>query len=117
MTITFPRATLPAAVAALFLLGGCTGHDLVANAARPGKYRLYNCDQLNKRGVELVKREAELQGLIDKARQGPGGEIAIALAYMNEFNTVQGELREIDITGTDKNCQLKYRTISDGAVR
>ncbi len=112
-----PNLTIALLLAAAMLPGACTSHDLVANTSRPGKFRLYNCEQLNTRGGELVKREAELQGLIDKARQGAGGEIAVALAYMNEFNTVQGDLREIDITGTDKGCQLKYRTVSDGALR
>jgi hypothetical protein len=99
------------------LMVGCTSHDLVTSATRPGKFRLYNCDQLDKRGAELSKRERELSSLIQRAAQGPGGEFAIAIAYRNEHNIVQGDLREIELTGAEKNCVLKYRTVSEQAVR
>jgi hypothetical protein len=108
---------LLAGLAAAIALAGCTSHDLVASATRPGKYRLYSCEQLNKRGTELVKRERELEGLIKKAGQSPGGELVAAVAYRNEYNTAQGDLREIEKDGAEKKCVLKYRTVSDRVVR
>jgi hypothetical protein len=99
------------------LLAGCAGHEVVATATRPGKFRLFNCDQLDKRGAETLKRERELAGLMQKARQGPGGEVAIALAYQNEYNIALGDLREIDLTAAERNCALKYRTVSERAVQ
>ena len=104
-------------LAALIAFGGCTSHDLVTNASRPGKYRLYSCEDLDKRGVELSKRERELAGLMQKAAQGAGGELVIAIAYQNEHNIVRGELREIELAGAERNCVLKYRTVSEQAVR
>lgn len=103
-------------LAFLALLAGCTSHDMVTTASRPGKFRLHNCEQLDKKGTELLKRERELDGLMQKARQGPGGEVAIAIAYQNEYNIVQGDLREIELTGTERNCALKFRTVSERAV-
>ena len=105
------------ALAALSAMAGCTGHDIVANASRPGKFRLYNCDQLDKRGAEVLKRERELAVLMDKARQGAGGEIAIAIAYQNEYNIALGDLREIELTAAERNCALKFRTVSERAVQ
>ncbi|MFZ5689644.1 MAG: hypothetical protein ACOY5F_00170 [Pseudomonadota bacterium] len=97
--------------------GGCAGHDIEAVASRPGKFRLYDCALLDKRGGELLKREQELADLMQKARQSAGGELAVAIAYQNEYNTVKGDLREIELTGADRKCALKYRTASDRAVR
>ena len=111
--VLFRSAGLAAAIA----LAGCTSHDIVASATRPGKYRLYNCEQLNKRGSELVKRERELEALMQKATQAPGGELAVAIAYRNEYNIAQGDLREVEIEGAEKKCVLKYRTVSERAVR
>ncbi len=49
--------------------------------------------------------------LIQKARQGgAGGEVAIALAYQTEYTTVLGDLREVELSGAERNCVLKYKT-------
>jgi hypothetical protein len=64
-----------------------------------------------------VKRESELKELIDKAAQGPGGELAIALAYRNEYLTTKGNLRELEAAAVEKNCQITWRTESERAVR
>jgi hypothetical protein len=104
-------------LAALLAVTGCTSTEMVNTASNPGKFRLYNCDQLNVRGTAVLKRERELNGLIQKAREGAGGEVAIAIAYQNEYNIALGDLREIEITAADRNCVLKFRTVSEGVVR
>jgi hypothetical protein len=109
-----PAVWLIALTAALC---GCAGHDIEAVASRPGKFRQYDCALLDQRGSELLKREQELTDLMQRARQSAGGELAVAIAYQNEYNTVKGDLREIEMTGADRKCALKYRTASDRAVR
>jgi hypothetical protein len=104
-------------LAAAGILSGCAGHEVAATATRPGKFRLFSCDQLDKRGAEVLKRERELSSLMQKARQGPGGEVAIALAYQNEYNIALGDLREIELTAAERNCALKFRTVSERAVQ
>jgi hypothetical protein len=94
----------------LGLLAGCAGQEVVNTIARPGKYRLYNCDQLDRRGAEVLKRERELAGLMEKAKQGAGGELAVAIAYQNEYNIALGDLREIELMAAERNCELKFRT-------
>lgn len=105
-----------AGLAAAIVLSGCAGHEVVATVTRPGKFRLYNCDQLDKRGAEVLKRERELADLMQRARQAPGGEVAIAIAYQNEYNIALGDLREIELTAAERNCALKYRSVSERAV-
>ncbi len=101
----------------LALLCGCTSHDIVTTAARPGKFASYNCDQLNRQGLELVARERELQELMRRAEQGPGGALASTLAYKTDYAMVQGDLREIEISAVDKKCPITHRAVSEGVVR
>lgn len=97
-------------------LAACAGSEGVS-LSRPGKFNLYNCALLNEQGANLVKRERDLQGLMQKAAQGPGGEIASTLAYRSEYNITQGDLREIERVGAEKKCVLKHRSVSDQVVR
>lgn len=104
-------------MASPFLLGACASQEYGISSSRPGKYNLYNCDQLNRRGAEAVKREQELKALMQKAVQGPGGEVAIAIAYRSEYNVAQGDLLEIERVGAEKKCVMKHRAVSDQTVR
>ena len=106
-----------AAVCLAVLLGGCSSHDMVNTVSRPGKFRTLSCEELTKKGLEVVKREKELREQIEKAKKGPGGEVAIALAYQNEYNMALGDLQEVELTGADKKCVLRHRPLSDQAVR
>lgn len=105
------------ALAAIVVTSGCAGHDFEESASRPGKFRLYDCASLDKQGAELLKRERELDNLMQKARQSPGGEIAIAAAYQSEYNTVRGDIQAIETTGAERRCVLKFRTVSERAIR
>lgn len=104
-------------IAPAVALSACAGHDFETTASRPGKFRQYDCALLDQRGGELLKREQELTDLMQRARQSAGGELAAAIAYQNEYNSVKGDLREIELTGADRKCVLKYRTASERAVR
>ncbi len=106
-----------AVVGLAVLVGSCNSYDFVNSVARPGKFRTLSCEELTKKGLEVVKREKELRTQIEKARQGPGGEVAIALAYQNEYNMTLGDLQEVETTGAEKKCVLRHRAISDQAVR
>ncbi len=106
-----------AASAIAVMLAGCAGHEVVNTVARPGKFRLFSCDQLDKRGAEVLKRERELAALMERARQGAGGELAVAIAYQNEHNIALGDLREIELTAAERECVLKFRTVSERAVQ
>lgn len=111
------RAHWLAALALAGILAGCSNAELSDSLVRPGRYDYYNCDQLALTGKDRAKREAELRGLMQKAAQGPGGEVAIALAYRTEYLTVQGELKELETAAAVKKCNMPWRSISEQAVR
>ena len=64
----FSRSVLAAAgLCAAFGLAACAGAGTEGvSFSRPGKYNLYNCALLNETGTTLVKREQELEGLMQK---------------------------------------------------
>lgn len=98
-------------------LAGCTSDQISSTMVKPGKFSIYNCDQIATTGRARAARERELKDLMDKAAQGAGGELAIALAYRNEYLSVQGELRELEAAAADKNCSIPWRTASERAVQ
>ncbi len=102
--------------AAIAGLAACAGSGTEA-LSRPGKFNLYNCALLDDAGDRLVKREQELDRLMQKAAQGPGGEVASAIAYRSEYNLTRGDLREIERVGAEKKCVFKHRSVSDQVVR
>jgi hypothetical protein len=105
------------AVGLAMLASGCTSHEMVDAARRPGKYRFYSCEELTTRGLDIVRRERELREQIEKARQSQGGEFIVAVAYQAEYNQTLGDLQELEITGTEKKCKLRHRPMSDQVVR
>ena len=107
-------------VAALALAGlaaACSSAEMSDSLVRPGRYSYYSCEQIGLAGTDRSKRERELRELMDRAGRGPGGEVAIALAYRTEYLTVQGELKELDAAATEKKCGTPWRSISEQAVR
>ena len=100
-------------------LGACAMADnesLSALMVAPGKYDFYKCDQLAVQGKERTQRAQALKALMDKAAQGPGGAVANALAYRNEYLTVLGELKELENTALAKKCDMPWRTISERSM-
>ena len=86
-------------------LAGCAGtFDQQSLFAQPGKFRFLRCKDLAERGVALAKREQELNSLIDRANQGPGGSAISPMVYGPELQQVRADEREVRQTQNDKNC-------------
>jgi len=98
-------------------LCGCTSSQLSSAFVKPAKYSIYNCKQIADAGLAQASRERELKALMDKAGQGAGGQIAIAVAYRSEYLAVQGELRELEAAAVEKNCKMPWSPISERAVQ
>ena len=72
-------------------------HFLVA----PGKYILYNCQQLDVAAKTNQKRIAELEALMAKS----GSEFANAIAYKPEYLQLRGEMADMRREAADKKCK------------
>lgn len=98
-------------------LAGCANETISGLMVKPGKYANYTCEEMAMVGGGFAKRERELQALMDKAAQGAGGEVAIAIAYKSEFLSTQGHLRELEAAAVAKDCKISWRSLSEGAVQ
>jgi len=72
-------------------------HFLVA----PGKYVLFNCQQLDLAGKTNEKRMRELEGLMARS----GSNLANAIAYKPEYLQLRGEQADIQREAADKKCK------------
>jgi hypothetical protein len=50
----------------------------------PGKFTFYHCDDLARRWTDLIKREDELRGLIEKANESAAGTVIGSVAYRSD---------------------------------
>jgi len=89
--------------------GGCASQQMAEYVAKPGKFRFNSCKQLDQIGANTLNRERELAALMERARQGAGGELAVAIAYQQDYTLVLGDLHEIEQTAAERNCELKFR--------
>ena len=72
--------------------------------ADPGKYQYHTCKQLAEARKRVLDREGEFRELIDKAEKEPGGVVVGAIAYRADYVALGQELKVVDATARDKNC-------------
>jgi len=72
-------------------------HFLVA----PGKYVLFNCQQLDLAGKTNEKRMRELEALMARS----GSDFVNAVTYKPEYLQLTGELADIRREAADKKCK------------
>ncbi|HEY5607332.1 MAG TPA: hypothetical protein VIM38_03240 [Alphaproteobacteria bacterium] len=117
MTIAATRFTRPegrlvgvlAVLAVLSALGlaGCGSiSDQTAASAlvAPGKYDIYTCQDIEQRTRSTRARQLELEQLMTRAAQAPGGALVNAIAYRSESLQAQGELEQLAKSSADKRC-------------
>jgi hypothetical protein len=67
----------------------------------PGKFVLFNCQQLDRQARENERRMRELEALMAKS----GSALANAVAYRPEYLQLRGELADIRREAADKKCK------------
>lgn len=67
----------------------------------PGKYVLFNCQQLDVAAKLNQKRMAELEALMAKS----GSEFANMIAYRPEYLQLRGEMADMRREAADKKCK------------
>jgi len=97
---------LSAAFALAALLGGAVmasaDDDTISNfLVAPGKYILFNCQQLDVQAKANQRRIAELEALMAKS----GSEFANAVAYRPEYLQLRGEMTDMRREAADKKCK------------
>ena len=80
--------------------------DTIAPAfADPAKYDLYECKQIEPERERLVKRVAELQGLMAKAETGVAGSVVAEMAYRNDYIAARGQQKLAEEAWRRNKCK------------
>jgi hypothetical protein len=88
-------------------LAGCgTISDEVAGraAVSPGRYDIYPCPNIEARLKDVQMRRTELEQLMARSSQSPGGEFVNAIAYRTEYVQTSGDLEELARASSAKKC-------------
>lgn len=93
-----------ASASAAVLLTGCSMEVISTRFSDPAKYDLYECKQLVTERNELEKRESELRGLIQKARDGTAGPVVAEVAYGPDYVTAREQIAVVDEMRQRRNC-------------
>jgi hypothetical protein len=107
-----PRIAALAVLACAVTLSACSssgpqedrlGSFLVA----PGKFILYDCDQLNATAAGYAGRREVLRKAMADADKSPAGGVVNFLGYRTEYSQIEGNLAEVRREAASKNCTLK----------
>lgn len=113
------RPLAAAAVLLAFTLAGCgTLSDETAGRlmAAPGRYDVYPCPNIEQAIQATQTRRTELEQLMARSSQSPGGEFVNALAYRSEYVQKGGELKELARAANDKKCKSESQWSSGRQV-
>jgi len=106
--------TLASAALAVSLCGaGAASADddmLSRFLVAPGKFVLFNCQQLDVQAKTNQRRIAELEALMARS----GSELANAIAYRPEYLQLRGEQADIRQEAADKKCKYAPGTAGAG---
>ena len=101
----FEAATLCGLLAALLSLASCASEDAASSfLVAPGKYVLYQCDDIARATKTALARQQELERLMARASATTTGQLIGDAAYGAELASIRGQLRDLRATARDKNC-------------
>jgi hypothetical protein len=113
MIVSHLRFRVPHALAGAVLLAlgglvsGCAdmSDGMTSAFADPSKYNLYDCKQLEAERKSLASRQAELQGLMNKAQTGFAGPVVAEVAYRNEYIAARGQAKNAEEAWVLNKCR------------
>jgi hypothetical protein len=105
----------------MFALGlagcGALSDDAAGRAMMaPGRFDVYACANIEQAMLASRNRRIELEQLMARSSQSPGGEFVNALAYRTEYVQVNGELQELAKAAADKKCAAESKWSSGRQV-
>ncbi len=115
-------------LAGALALAGCAidaANDRAAERflVAPGKYTLYNCQQVAQTADKNIQRQRELEALMVRAGPSSAGQMVSTVAYRPEYLQLRGELTDLRRTAVEKKCKVLpgdergTRTTSGNAIR
>jgi hypothetical protein len=94
-------------MAAVVGLAGCASEEAASRfLVQPDRYVLYSCPEIATTAQTIAIRQRELEGLMAKAGEGAGGQLASTMAYRPEYAQLRGEMDQLRKAAADKNCRF-----------
>ncbi len=89
------------------LLSGCAVSDDTVSSflVAPGKYVLYNCDDIARTAKATQARQKELEQLMAKAGTGAGQLISDA-TYGPDYASARGEMNNLRAAAAERKCNF-----------
>jgi hypothetical protein len=84
-------------------MSGCESADMLFSV--PGNFDYFSCASIAATATATLKRQQELQELIDRAEQDTGGTLVAAAAYRTEYFKTRGDLKQLDEAARNKKCE------------
>jgi hypothetical protein len=109
-------------LAALTLLAAVAGCGSVSEQlgssiwVAPGKYTYHNCLQAQQVEAGFASRQKELEELMGRAAQGPGGQAIGTMVYRTEYQQVLGERKALAALFEEKRCGIESKRSSDRSM-
>ena len=110
------NAALAGIALASLLLAGCTGDTLGRAMVPAGGYDLYDCKQLASTEAKQRERAGELEKLMVRARQGPGGGLISSMTYEPEYEGARTKAADLRKVMTERNCPTSTPAV-ENAIR
>jgi hypothetical protein len=90
------------------LISGCAmSEDPTASLlVAPGGYILFSCDDIARTRTGVLARQKQLEELMAKAGTDAAGRIIAETTYGTEYAATRGQLRSLQATATEKNCNV-----------
>lgn len=116
--LEWPRLILCGSLLILTALtvGSCS-NDPGMMSLDPAKFDFYHCDDFARRWKELISRENELRGLIEKANESNAGAVIGSIAYRSDYEIVLSEEKLLQRKADEKKCVVIPDYQSDHTIR
>jgi hypothetical protein len=106
-SISIAVSSALAALAAAMLSGCAASDDSMSSFfVAPGKYVLYQCDDIERTAKGVVARQKELEQLMAKAGTSASGQLISNAAYGPDYETTRGQLKDLRAAAVEKNCNF-----------
>ena len=73
----------------------------------PGKYVLYNCDDIARTAKATQARQKELEQLMAKAGTDPGAQLIASATYGPDYASARGEMNELRAAAAEQEMQFR----------
>jgi len=109
-SVPIMRRLLPIVLtfAGALTVGGCgmSGDPAASAFVAPGKYMLFQCDDIDREAKGVMARQKQLEALMAKSNASTAGQLIGDATYGTDLAGMRGQMRDLREAARDKNCNF-----------